>query len=118
MVARRMPADNSDELTHSAMHATTGVDGIFLSADTSWQTELGWESADLIGTSLLERVHLDDHYPVIIALHHLFASGGSATFTCRYRRRDGTYTRLIWDVTLHIDELLLELAVRRSLPDV
>lgn len=94
------------------MYATVGIDGTFLSADTTWHTVLGWASADLLGKPLLERVHPDDYHTVITALHHLLAGCEKTTFVCRYRRKEGTYLALSWYITLNLDQLLLALQVQ------
>jgi PAS domain S-box-containing protein len=98
------------------MYGCASFSGYLTRADSNWQPVLGWTTDELVGTQIINRVHPDDLDIVVEAIHHLCAGGGALTFECRYLCKDGTYARLTWHVTPHIEHLVMDLAVYRSQP--
>lgn len=97
------------ERRHLLIHASVGVDGHFVWSNAAWLRILGWRKTDLNATQFIERVHPDDFDTVIAAIHFLHGGGQETTFTCRYRRRDGTYMWLFWSARMQPEQFMLDL---------
>lgn len=81
------------------LRATLAVSGGLAPVGDAWERVLGWTTADIVGTTFIERVHPDDRDHVIAAIHAAYASGAIAVFGCRYARKDGSYRRMAWEAS-------------------
>ncbi|WP_370196158.1 ATP-binding protein, partial [Aurantimonas coralicida] len=71
-------------------------DGTILATNPAWTTLLGWDEADLVGTSFLDLIHPDDTEATKAEAGRLSDGLSTLRFENRYRTRDGSYVWLSW----------------------
>lgn len=71
-------------------------DGTILATNPAWTTLLGWDEADLVGTSFLDLIHPDDTEATQAEAGRLSDGLSTLRFENRYRTRDGSYVWLSW----------------------
>ncbi|EAS51559.1 putative PAS sensor histidine kinase/response regulator [Aurantimonas manganoxydans SI85-9A1] len=71
-------------------------DGTILATNPAWTTLLGWDEADLVGTSFLDLIHPDDTEATQAEAARLSEGLSTLRFENRYRTRDGSYVWLSW----------------------
>lgn len=71
-------------------------DGTVLATNPAWTTLLGWDEADLSGTSFLDLLHPDDLEATRAEAGKLSAGLPTLRFENRYRTRDDGYVWLSW----------------------
>jgi PAS domain S-box-containing protein len=86
------------ELSHDLL-AVFSSDGRFLQASSSWRRVLGWAPEELIGRPALELVVPEDR-PATSAGADVAMLGGSTVSEVvnRFRAKDGSSRRLLWNV--------------------
>jgi PAS domain S-box-containing protein len=72
------------------------MDGFFRRLNIAWETTLGYPLQELEGKRFLEFVHPDDVEATLAATSDLEAGRDLASFTNRYRCRDGSYRWIEW----------------------
>jgi PAS domain S-box-containing protein len=66
--------------------------------DGRWQEVLGWSEEELRARPLIEFVHPDDRAETLVELARVHGRGEPASFSHRWRTRDGHWTWLRWSV--------------------
>jgi PAS domain S-box-containing protein len=74
----------------------TGVDGVYRAVNPAWRDLLGYESGDLIGTSMGQLVHPDDLVGAREITLGLKEGEAVADFDCRIRAKDESYRWINW----------------------
>lgn len=74
----------------------TGLDGTFKRVNPALSRALGWTEEELLGHSLIERVHPEDQSDAAAALQRLAAGIPQEGLEHRYRCQDGSYRWLAW----------------------
>ncbi len=93
------------------------ADGRFQKVNQSWERLMGYPDGALIGRSLFDLLHPDDHERTIAAAQRPFVEGEEVTgFENRYRHADGTYRWLEWMSRMSPD-LTVAYAVARDVSD-
>lgn len=81
-------------------------DGYFVRLNRSWETALGWSRAELLASPFIDFVHPDDVEATLEKAAELAEGKAVVRFENRYRRKDGGYCPLEWNVTPRPDGLL------------
>lgn len=81
------------------------VSGVFVSVDRATTVALGWLADELLGRSILDFLHPDDHEAGLIAWVELLqAPGAIRRLRQRFRRADGSYVWMEVTETNHFNE--------------
>jgi diguanylate cyclase (GGDEF)-like protein/PAS domain S-box-containing protein len=92
-------------------------DGQFVHLNDAWERTLGWTPEELVGQPFIEFVHPDDREYTLAENAHAIAEGdGTASFTNRYRTKDGSYRWLEWSSRADLESCLIY-AVARDVTD-
>jgi len=75
------------------------TDGYFKQLNPAWQDVLGYENGELIDRPFVAFIHPDDLENTAAEVGRLMGGSASVAFENRYRRRDGSYRWLLWNVT-------------------
>lgn len=78
---------------------TAGLDGYFKRLNPAWGKVLGWSSAELCAKPFLSFVHPDDKAATLAVTRSLGRGEPIVDFENRYRRKDGGWRWLRWQVT-------------------
>jgi PAS domain S-box-containing protein len=73
-----------------------GIDGQFRRVNRSWETVLGWSTAELMSAPFGALVHPEDVASTQAEAQRLAEGGTTVGFENRYRCRDGSYRWLSW----------------------
>ena len=73
-----------------------GFDGWFKSVSTSWEVALDYSSGELRSRSFYDYIHPDDVADTMDVVRRLASGWSDGGMQNRFRRRDGTYRRLLW----------------------
>jgi PAS domain S-box-containing protein len=84
-----------------------GKDGYFKRLNASWETTLGYTSAELLATPYMDLVHPDDQSRTAISAEQVASGQHQGRFENRYRCKDGTYRWLLWNSALSSDSELI-----------
>jgi PAS domain S-box-containing protein len=84
-----------------------GFDGYFKRLNPVWERVLGAPLEDLYATPFLELVHSDDRRSSEAATAQLMEGRAIVSFENRFRHRDGSYRRLLWNARSVVDERLI-----------
>ena len=76
-----------------------GFDGYFKRLNPSWERVLGYRIEDLTSSPFLDFVHPDDQPATIAEMQKLIAGEATISFENRYRAKDGSYRRMLWNAT-------------------
>lgn len=76
-----------------------GLDGRFQRLNAATEKILGYGAQELVGKSWFEIVHSDDLAATQDAVRHLSAGGQLTSFKNRCLCRDGSYKRLLWNLS-------------------
>lgn len=82
------------------------TEGRFRKLNPSWETALGWTRRELLAVPYIEFVHPEDVDATFAAAARLKAGEPVSRFENRYRRKDGSWCPLDWNVTPRPDGLL------------
>lgn len=74
-----------------------GTDGYFKRVNSAFERVLGWSRAELLNRPFVDFVHPDDVETTLAEVAHLAQGKPTVSFENRYRRADGSYTRLRWN---------------------
>jgi PAS domain S-box-containing protein len=72
-------------------------DGYFTRVNSAWERTLGYTSEEIVARPFLDFVHPEDREATIAAMSVLTTGARVRDFENRYRRRDGSYTWLLWN---------------------
>ena len=75
---------------------TANFDGRLIQLNGAWERTLGWSREELMAQPFLEFVHPDDREHTIVESERAAAGNAAATFTNRYRTKNGDYRWLEW----------------------
>jgi rsbT co-antagonist protein RsbR len=89
-----------------------GVDGYFKELSPSWNRILGFTLDELRSQPFLSYVHPDDHAATLDAVADLGRGREIASFTNRYRRKEGTYAQFEWSAAAIPDRGLIYAVAR------
>jgi PAS domain S-box-containing protein len=78
------------------LNAIATFDGYFRRLSPSWPRVVGWSEEELLGTSLMQFIHPDDHETTRNAANNISSGDNLTTFENRYRCKDGSYRWLLW----------------------
>ncbi len=87
--------------------AVANLDGSFLRVNPSFESVLGYTSAEITSRPFIDFVHPDDVEATIKENTQLAAGEGTLGFENRYRCKDGTYRWLEWRVARDLQNRLL-----------
>jgi PAS domain S-box-containing protein len=76
--------------------AETDAVGRFVYASPNYRDRLGWDPAELVGTSSFELVHPEDLPTAADVFRRGIAQGRADRLTCRMRHRDGSWRWFDW----------------------
>jgi PAS domain S-box-containing protein len=85
---RRLVLERSHDLI-----TVTDPGGTIVYASPSWQRLTGWSPEELVGRSVYELIHPDDHAGADTAIAHVVEGGAIDTAPHRVRTRDGRWIR-------------------------
>ncbi|WP_430515413.1 PAS domain S-box protein [Aureimonas ureilytica] len=71
-------------------------EGVVIATNPAWLAVLGWDEAELLGASLLDLVHPDDHERTLEGMGELADGRGHARFDNRYLCKSGAYRWISW----------------------
>jgi PAS domain S-box-containing protein len=82
------------------MLGTASLDGYFTLLNPAWAESLGWSLEALMGSPFISFVHPDDVAATLRVAEQLATPGTAPIigFENRYRKRDGTYCAVEWNV--------------------
>lgn len=92
--------------------ATADLDGYFIELNGSWERTLGWTAEELMAKPFVEFVHPDDLPHTVREAERLSEGPGTATFTNRYRTRDGDWRWIEWSSQLDAENQVIYAAAR------
>ncbi|MBF0632526.1 MAG: PAS domain S-box protein [Magnetococcales bacterium] len=99
----------------------TDMEGRFLRLNPSWETTLGHSQKDLLGKSLFELIHPDEHATSLPTESNVFAGQPVLNFINRFRCRDGDYRWLEWRSVSYSDHTIYgvarDITTRRALEE-
>ena len=131
LAARTEEVDRLFSLSGDLM-GIAGIDGVIRRVNPAWQATLGYPSADIEGSPLLDLLHPDDRDSTLAALAALAQGDPLVGFTNRQRHRDGSYRLIEWrlspnegglifavgrDVTAKVEAQVREGALQREAHD-
>ncbi|WP_233278118.1 PAS domain S-box protein [Myxococcus stipitatus] len=90
-----------------------GAQGRVLEANPAWTVTMGWSPTELRLKGYRGFVHPEDLESVEARLELLTRTPGTTRFSCRWRRRDGTWAWLIWSAASAAEGGPLYCTVRR-----
>ena len=103
MIVQELDTDAEIETTRASRPATSpqllciaGFDGRFKSVSASWEVALDYSSAELRSRSFYEFIHPDDVALTMNVVRQLASGWPEDGLQNRFRRRDGTYRRVLW----------------------
>jgi PAS domain S-box-containing protein len=91
-------------------------DGRLLQSNTSWETVLGYDQAELKSISGLELAHPEDQPMMLEKMQQLRNGGDGEQFEGRYRHKDGSYRWLLWSAVPFPSERLIYIFARDITP--
>ena len=94
--ARTLERDSIWRLSLDLM-LVADLDGRIVSANPAWERILGWDDADVIGSTLLHLIHPDDAQSTLEEIEQLSQGHSVVQFENRYRRRDGSHCWISWN---------------------
>jgi diguanylate cyclase (GGDEF)-like protein/PAS domain S-box-containing protein len=89
------------------MLCTADFDGNFIHLNDAWERTLGWTPEELMATPFIEFVHPEDRSHTIVESHRAADGTATASFTNRYRAKDGGYRWLEWSSRADLDASLI-----------
>ncbi len=95
------------------MNCIAGFDGYFKKINPSWEKSLGYTEAEILSKPFIELVHPDDLEKTKTIFAGQMEQGLEVlNFENRYRCKDGSYRRLIWNARTLVDERLIFASAR------
>jgi PAS domain S-box-containing protein len=88
------------------------ADGRLRGANPSWKKALGYAPEELTGTHLLELLHPGDRESVLAGHSRLRAGEAVVSGESRFRRREGSYSWLLWSSTADPERRLIFTSAR------
>jgi PAS domain S-box-containing protein len=89
-----------------------GFDGYFKRLNPAWKQMLGYTDGELRAAPFLEFVHPDDRERTAAESSGLAAGRESVSFVNRYRCKDGSYRRLLWNARSVVADRLIFASAR------
>ncbi|MCP4697267.1 MAG: PAS domain S-box protein [Gammaproteobacteria bacterium] len=83
----------------TAMFCVLDFDGNFKEVNSAWERVLGLSTGQLLAKPYVDFVHTDDQPSTKYYLEQMAEGMVSASFSNRFRHRDGSYRQLLWEVT-------------------
>ena len=71
-------------------------DGSIHAVNPAWKTLLGWTEADLLGTSFLNLVHVDDRERTMVEAAALAGGRTTLNFENRFRHKEDSFRAIAW----------------------
>lgn len=93
----------------SEMMLISDMNGTIHRVNSAWKKKLGYEKSDLEGKAFLDFVHPNDISATKERFLHLLSVKKDTGFINRYRRKDGEYIHLEWDVNI-LPDMMVSLA--------
>jgi PAS domain S-box-containing protein len=87
-----------------AMHLICSIDGTVLRVNSAWESVLGYQSDELVGTNILDLIHPDDKAKSIAELSNLDKGMQTLHFENRYRHKNGEYKILNWSANVSTED--------------
>lgn len=87
-------------------------EGRFHKVNPAWKQILGFDSAELVGTSCLDLIHPDDLERTLALAETIRTGGTIAAFENRYRGKDGSYRWLHWSAVPDLETGLVYAVAR------
>lgn len=100
ITARKLAEDERDRLFNLSldMLCVANFKGRFEQVNPAWTECLGWTAEELTSSPMSEFIHPDDHEATARTREFIVAGNPVRGFENRYRRKDGTYRWLSWNV--------------------
>jgi PAS domain S-box-containing protein len=76
-----------------------GFDGCFERVNPIWESTLGYDPAELVGSPFMPLVHPADREATATEVARVAAGGTARSFEIRVLHKDGTYRWVIWNAT-------------------
>lgn len=95
VAARTLERDRMWRLSTDLMIVADFGVGI-VAVNPAWQAMLGWPQAALVGRSVLEFIHPDDHAATAAEAGRLAQGIPTVRFECRFRAQNGEYRLISW----------------------
>jgi len=93
------------------LHLIAQLDGVIRRVNNGWETILGYDQEELVGTVFLELVHPDDKAGTIAQISKLAKGVSVLHFENRYRHKNGEFKVLTWSASIStIDQLIYAVA--------
>ena len=77
------------------------IEGYFLEINPAFTRTLGYTQEELLHSPYIDLVHTEDKEKTLRAMASLGEGKPVENFTNRYKRKDGSYTHLLWNATPH-----------------
>lgn len=77
------------------------IEGYFLEINPAFTNTLGYNQDELLHSPYIDLVHPEDKENTLQAMEKLAEGKSIENFTNRYKRKDGSYTYLLWNATPH-----------------
>ncbi|GJQ33284.1 MAG: histidine kinase [Ignavibacteriaceae bacterium] len=95
--------------TSSEMMMVSDMAGLITKVNSAWKEKLGYEKSDIEGKAFLDFVHPDDVAATMSRFDQLLRQVKDTGFVNRYRRKDGEYIYVEWDVNI-LPDMMVSLA--------
>ena len=92
---RTRDRDRLWQLSRDLLMVTT-LEGRVVAVNPAWQATLGWDEAELLGTSILDKIAPTDVQAVINELARLERGHPTTGFECRIQHKDASARTLSW----------------------
>lgn len=91
---------------------TADLHGHFVQLNPAWERTLGYRLDELLSRPYVDFVHPDDRASTQAEAARLVGGGETVAFTNRYRCKDGSYRRLVWNSVVRLDRKLIYAVAR------
>lgn len=95
--------------TSSEMMMVSDMAGLIMKVNSAWKGKPGYEKSDIEGKAFLDFVHPDDVAATMSRFDQLLRQVKDTGFVNRYRRKDGEYIYVEWDVNI-LPDMMVSLA--------